>query len=200
MQPLTVHSGIYQTCFIAAVIVFAVQQFPALWSTLQLRGRGGSATSDQGSYMVVQIGVLSCVILGLQTAMHLTGATITWHRPLIVFLGIALIVLGSVISWFAVRQLGHYFTVVVAVRPGQPVIQSGLYRVIRHPSYTGQLLAFLGYALTLTNWVSIPAVMGLVFAVYGYRILVEEQALRERIGQPYAAYMARSYRLIPGIW
>lgn len=200
MQPLMLQSGIYQTLFIAAVILFAVQQLPALQSTLRLTGRGGSPTRDKGSYMVVQVAVLAGVVLGYQAATHLKVATITWHRPLVFFLGVGLIVLGSAISWLAIRQLGRYFTVVVAVRPDQPVIRSGLYGIVRHPSYTGQLLVFLGYAVTLTNWISIPAVMIVTIAGYLYRIMVEEQGLRAQLGAPYAEYMARSHRLIPGVW
>jgi len=109
-------------------------------------------------------------------------------------------VLGSRTSWFDIRQLGRYFTVAVAVRPDQPVIQSGFYRIIRHPSYSGQLLVFLGYAVALTNWVSIPAVMVPIVAGYVFRIVVEERALREQIGAPYAEYMTRTFRLIPGVW
>lgn len=199
MQPLMLHSGIYATLFIAAVILFAAQQFPALWRTLQL-GRGRNSTMDRGSYLVVQAGVIIGVFLGYRAATRITSATITWPRPIIFWIGIAFIVLGSAISWLAVRQLGRYFTVVVAVRADQPVIQSGLYRVIRHPSYAGQLLVFLGYALTLTNWISPPAVMIVIVAAYMYRVMVEEQALCQQIGAPYAEYMARSYRLLPGVW
>lgn len=199
MQPLMLQSGIDQVFFVAAVILFALQQLPALWSTLRL-SHGGSVTRDRGSYRVVQGTVLVGVILGYWTATHLTGTTVLWHRSPVYFCGIGLIVLGSGISWFAIRQLGGYFTVVVAVRPDQPVIQSGPYRFIRHPSYSGQLLVFLGYAVALTNWVSILAVMVPIVAGYLYRIVVEEHALREQIGAPYAEYMARTFRLVPGLW
>lgn len=200
MQPLLLHSRLYQTLFIAAVALFAVQQIPVLWSSFQLGREGRDSSTDRNSYLIVQAAVAIGVILGYQSALHLTGATITWHRPMIFVLGIGLMVLGSAISWLAVQQLGRYFTVVVRVQPDQPVIQSGPYRVIRHPSYTGQLLVFLGYALTLTNWASVPAVMIVIVGGYMYRILVEEQVLRERIGAPYAQYMSRSRRLIPGVW
>ena len=200
MKPLMLQSGIYQTLFVAAVILFAVQQLPALRSTLRLRNDGGSSTQDRGSFRVVQGAVLAGVLLGYQAAIHLPGATITWHRPFVYVCGIGLIVLGSGISWFAVWQLGRYFTVVVAVRPDQPLIQSGLYRFMRHPSYSGQLLVYLGCAVSLTNWVSIPVVMVPIVASYVVRIFVEERALREQLGASYAEYMTRTFRLIPGVW
>jgi protein-S-isoprenylcysteine O-methyltransferase Ste14 len=200
MQPLFQDSGMYQTVFVAAVILFGIQQLPALWSTLKLRFRGGAGTADRGSYSAIQALVVIGVSLGYLAATRLSQATIAWHRPLVFFLGIALILLGSIVSWLAVLQLGRYFTVVVAVRSDQPIIQSGIYRYIRHPSYCGQLLVFLGYAVALTNWVSIPAVMLPIVPAYVYRIAVEERALRGQLGRPYADYTGRTDRLIPRIW
>jgi protein-S-isoprenylcysteine O-methyltransferase Ste14 len=200
MHPPFQDGGVYQTIFVAAVILFGVQQLPALWSTLQLRFRGGAAAVDRGSYSVIQALVVIGVTLGYLAATRLSQATIAWHRPLVFFLGIGLILLGSVISWLAVLQLGRSFTVVVAVRSDQPVIQSGVYRSIRHPSYCGQHLVFLGYAVTLTNWVSIPAVLLPIIPAYVYRIAVEERALRGRLGRSYTEYMGRTHRLIPRIW
>jgi len=79
MKPLMFQSGIDQALFVAAVILFAVQQVLALWSTLRLTHGGGSSTRDRGSYMAVQVTVLAGVILGYEAAIHLAGATITWH-------------------------------------------------------------------------------------------------------------------------
>jgi protein-S-isoprenylcysteine O-methyltransferase Ste14 len=200
MQPLMLHNGIYQQVFVGAVILFALQQLPALWSTLQLRLGRGASSKDRGSYSALQILVAVGVVLGSQSALHMPRATITGQRPMVFFLGSGVAVLGSVISWAAVCHLGRCFTGVVAVRPDQPVVQSGLYHLIRHPSYLGQRLVFLGYALTLTNWISIPAVMVFVVPGYVYRIRVEEQALGDCIGAPYREYMARTYRLLPRDW
>jgi protein-S-isoprenylcysteine O-methyltransferase Ste14 len=95
-----------------------------------------------------------------------------------------------------VRVLGRYFTTSVAVRPRQRVVNSGPYRWVRHPSYSGSLLTLVGLCVTFTNWLSfvalIPALVG-----FSYRILVEERALIEALGLQYREYMTQTKRLVP---
>jgi protein-S-isoprenylcysteine O-methyltransferase Ste14 len=200
VKPLFEGSGVYGPIFIGAIALFGLQQLPALWHTLHRGSRSNGSSTDRGSFRAIQIGVLCGIVLGYLAAEHLAGATITTHRTAPFALGIAVMVVGTVLSAAAVLQLGRSFTVVVAVREGQPVVQTGVYRLLRHPSYTGQLLFFLGLALTLTNWVSIPAVLLPVVPAYAYRITVEEAALVQKLGSPYREHAARTWRLVPGIW
>ena len=93
--------------------------------------------------------------------------------------------------------LGRYFTVDVATQAAQPVIDFGPYRYIRHPAYTGQLLALFGFGLSLGNWAGLLAISVLPSGGFVYRIVVEETALRSELGQPYEKYMSRTWRLIP---
>ncbi|MCL4394660.1 MAG: isoprenylcysteine carboxylmethyltransferase family protein, partial [Chloroflexi bacterium] len=115
-------------------------------------------------------------------------------------IGEALMLVGVALRWYAIRVLGQYFTRDVAVRPDQPVVQSGPYRYIRHPAYRGTLLTMLGLGLTVTNWTSLVAIMVCTLLGYAYRVSVEEQALREKIGQPYVDYMRRTRRFIPFVF
>jgi protein-S-isoprenylcysteine O-methyltransferase Ste14 len=76
----------------------------------------------------------------------------------------------------------------------------GPYRVIRHPSYAGMLLAVIGLGLFLENWLSVitltvATVCGLVF-----RIRVEERALERDVGDGYRRYAATHKRLVPFVW
>jgi protein-S-isoprenylcysteine O-methyltransferase Ste14 len=86
----------------------------------------------------------------------------------------------------------------VALHPDQRVVDSGPYRLIRHPSYTGSLVTVLGICLAMANWLSflgmIPAALG-----YLYRIRIEERVLVEGLGEAYRAYQRRTKRLIPYI-
>jgi protein-S-isoprenylcysteine O-methyltransferase Ste14 len=96
--------------------------------------------------------------------------------------------------------LGAYFTVQVRVSSDQSVVESGPYRLVAHPSYTGLVLVFVGIGLMVGNWLSlacltlVPAI-GLVI-----RIKVEERAMLAGIGEPYRRFLATRARLIPGIW
>jgi protein-S-isoprenylcysteine O-methyltransferase Ste14 len=80
------------------------------------------------------------------------------------------------------------------------VVESGPYRLIRHPSYTGALLALFGIALALTNWASLAAIILGNAVGFGYRVMVEERALSCALGQSYSVYMRRTRRLIPFIF
>ena len=66
-------------------------------------------------------------------------------------------VVGIAIRWYAIVYLGRFFTVNVAIAADHRLIDSGPYRFVRHPSYIGALMAFLGLGLTLGNWVSLAS-------------------------------------------
>ncbi len=59
------------------------------------------------------------------------------------------------------------------------------------------LLALIGFGLALSNWAGLVAMVVLPGAAFGYRIAVEEEALLSTLGEPYARYMRRTWRLIP---
>lgn len=113
------------------------------------------------------------------------------------WVGAVLIVAGLALRWVAILSLGRYFTVDVSVAADQRVVRSGLYRYVRHPSYTGSLLSFVGLGASMQNWVSIVIVAAAVTAAFAYRIRVEEQALMQTLGKPYADYCLETKRLIP---
>ncbi len=93
--------------------------------------------------------------------------------------------------------MGRYFTPEVTIQPGQRVIDQGLYRFLRHPSYTGTFITLLGYGLALTNGLSLAIMLVLPGLAYAFRMRVEEVALREAFGDEYRDYMRRTKRLIP---
>lgn len=114
--------------------------------------------------------------------------------------GIGLILLGMVIRLIAIVSLGRFFTVDVAIRQGHSLKQDGMYKYVRHPAYTGSLLSFLGFGISLNNWVSLPVVFVPVTAAFLYRIKVEEEMLSASFGREYEEYKMRTYRLVPGVY
>ena len=121
-----------------------------------------------------------------------------WRLPLFVA-GLLMVVLGSVLRRYCWRTLGEYFTGDVRVRPDQPVIRSGPYRLVRHPSYTAGMMMYIGTGLALGSWLSLALLTIATVATYSYRVAVEERALLETIGEPYGAYMKERKRFIPYI-
>jgi protein-S-isoprenylcysteine O-methyltransferase Ste14 len=107
---------------------------------------------------------------------------------------------GIVLRQWAVALLGRYFTTDVRVHPGQAVIDTGPYRWVRHPSYTGLLLTLVGIALALGNWAALPVLIVVPAIGVVNRIRVEERALLDGIGEPYRRFAATRARLVPHVW
>lgn len=113
---------------------------------------------------------------------------------------VGLFALGLAVRWWAIVTLGRFFTVDVTIEKDHELVERGPFRWARHPSYTGVLLAFLGWAMTLWNWVAMAVVLVPIFVAFWRRMKVEEDALRGALGERYAEYMKRTKRLIPFIY
>jgi protein-S-isoprenylcysteine O-methyltransferase Ste14 len=98
-----------------------------------------------------------------------------------------------------VFALGERFSGLAAIQPGHTLVTGGLYRVIRNPSYLGLLVNSLGWALAFRAGVGVVLAVLLVPPLIA-RIRAEEALLGERFGAEYAAYCARTWRLIPGLY
>ena len=115
-------------------------------------------------------------------------------------IGVTLFFSGLCLRWFSIINLGRFFTVNVAIAKDHRVIDTGPYRLIRHPSYTGALMAFLGFGLCLSNFASVLIIVLPVTAAFLYRIRIEEAALSDSLADAYRNYCQRSKRLIPFIY
>ena len=114
--------------------------------------------------------------------------------------GLALLIAGLVIRCTAILSLGSSFSTNVAIHATQTLRTTGLYRWVRHPSYTGMLIIFTGVGIYLRNWVSLAIVLVFPIAVLLYRMHVEELALSEAFGDEYRVYSSGTSRLLPGIY
>ena len=114
--------------------------------------------------------------------------------------GIAIFVVGAALRWYAIFYLGRYFTIDIRVAEHQRVVDTGPYRFIRHPSYTGAFMQFLGLALCIGNMYSVLVMLVPIVLVFSYRIRVEELALERGLGEAYASYRRRTKRLIPFVY
>ena len=114
--------------------------------------------------------------------------------------GIALMVAGICVRWLAIYTLGKYFTRKVTILDDHRVVQSGLYKYLRHPSYSGFLLGNLGLGLAFSNWLSLIIIFVPTFAAALYRMQVEEKALEQAFGSEYIDYCRATNRLIPKLY
>jgi protein-S-isoprenylcysteine O-methyltransferase len=122
------------------------------------------------------------------------------HGPAVSAAAVVLFAAGLILRWWAIVTLGRFFTVDVTIEKDHELVERGPFRWVRHPSYTGVLLAFLGWALTLRNWAAIAVVLVPIFVALVRRMNVEEEALRGALGERYERYIKRTKRLVPGIY
>ncbi|MFE3770703.1 methyltransferase family protein [Streptomyces sp. NPDC059122] len=107
---------------------------------------------------------------------------------------------GTALRLWAIVTLGRFFRGTVHIQHGHRVVASGPYRYVRHPAYTGFLLAAADLALLLDNAASWLVLTVCCLLAVGYRIHVEERMLLDALGEEYQAYAARTRRLVPGVW
>jgi protein-S-isoprenylcysteine O-methyltransferase Ste14 len=123
----------------------------------------------------------------------------TFDGDAVRWLGIALFAAGGALRIWPVFVLGHRFSGLVAIQPGHTLVTTGVYGVIRHPSYLGLLVSSLGWALAFRSGVGVLLV-ALLLPPLMARIDAEERLLRAQFGAEYDAYCRRTSRLIPGIY
>jgi protein-S-isoprenylcysteine O-methyltransferase len=114
--------------------------------------------------------------------------------------GYVLLVLGVALRWWAIVTLGRFFTGQVAIQPGHRLVRSGPYRLVRHPSYAGGLLALIGLGVALDDWLSVLVLTLLPLLGLVVRIRYEEGVLVGAFGDEYRAYATQTSRLVPHLW
>lgn len=173
-----------------------------IWVALELRQglarRPEAVTTDRSSLMVLRAAFIGGFVAAVAIARAVPGARI--QPELAASLGLILMWCGIAFRFWSFRTLGRYFTFTVQTSKDQPVITDGPYRLVRHPGYTGLLLALTGVGLFLANWAAAVGLTVLVTAGLVYRIRVEERAMLQTIGDRYRDYAATHKRLIPLVW
>lgn len=114
------------------------------------------------------------------------------------WLGAALTVAGLLFSVWARNHIGTNWSAIVTIKQDHQLIISGPYALVRHPIYTGLLLAFIGSALARGEWRGVLAVV-IAFAAFWRKLRLEERWMHEQFGDAYSAYSSRVAALIPFI-
>jgi len=169
-------------------------------ASLFSEGHIGSGVREDRSnrWVVAALGVLGII------ASYLPAYTdridfLTFGGEGVRWLGFLLYTVGGVLRLAPVFVLGHRFSGLVAIQPEHRLMTSGLYAVIRHPSYLGLFVLSLGWGLAFRSGVGVILAV-LTLPVVLARINAEERLLSESFGAEYDAYRARTWRLIPYVY
>ena len=115
------------------------------------RRRDGGA--DAGSLPLIWIVILVSMFIGMLLTSYAPAAALP-AGPGLYIAGFTVFGIGALLRWYSIFHLGRFFTVDVRVGDDHKVIDTGPYRQIRHPSYTGVLLEFIGFAICVGNALS----------------------------------------------
>lgn len=158
---------------------------------------GEATATDQGTARAFALAtVIYLPMVMLEARFRVGPGSMQFGAPAAV--GLAILTAGVLLRAWAVRTLGQFFTLHVQVTHQQPVIRSGPYRWVRHPSYTGGLMIILGFATTMSAWIMLLVGAALFVTLFIRRIHVEERALVATLGDPYRDYQKTTAALIPG--
>ncbi len=176
-------------CFLAALVIYVTQPPLRLADAVKAKADGKSVLAI----------IVAGLLVSIAPVMEFGFRAELRPAPLSAWVvgGTLVLVAGTGLRVWAISVLGRYFTAVVAVQEAQPVVETGPYRWVRHPSYTGTLVAAAGGATVCESWMGAVLTLGLLLPVYLYRIGREEAFLRARLGEAYARYALRTSRLLP---
>lgn len=166
--------------------------------TMLKRSTTGAKRKDSGSLALLLSVIYIAVGFGVYLGNEGVGYVVL---PLVLrWVGLLLIVAGLALRWWAIRTLKAFFTVDVAIRSDQSLIETGPYHLLRHPSYSGALLSFFGLTIALSSWISFFIILVPICLAFSYRIHIEEKAMSDAFPSLYPAYCKRTRRLIPGVY
>jgi protein-S-isoprenylcysteine O-methyltransferase Ste14 len=116
--------------------------------------------------------------------------------PAMHWIGVAVVAAGLTFAVWARRHLGTNWSGTVTVKSDHKLVRSGPYRFVRHPIYSGGLLAVAGTAIARGEWHALLALL-ILFATCWWKLQREERWMGETFGEDYAKYRAEVSALIP---
>ena len=160
--------------------------------------RPEQAKRDRKSFELSSLTNIACFYLPSFDYFHLPA--IVPRNAATLIAGIVLLETGGLLRLAAMRTLGRFFTMRVAVLGGHQVVREGLYRYVRHPAYTGWFLVSLGLALVFGSIIGLCGSI-LFVVVLGWRVKVEEEALAKELGEAWRSYSHDvPHRFVPGLF
>ena len=168
--------------------------------TVTRRSRSRTGTKqDRSSLGMIWLVIAVSVTAGVFVTQKFPAAGLS-HGQMFAAAGAVLFIGGLILRWWAIITFGRFFTVDVTIEKDHELVERGPFRFIRHPSYTGVLVAFVGFALSLRNWAALLVILLPIGAAFIHRMNVEEDALAQALGSRYADYMKRTKRLVPFVY
>ena len=183
--------------YAAGIAIDAYVRKDEFWGAKQ---GGDNLQEERGdlSFWPIALGLM--VVFFLSPLEYLYFATFQLRTAWMEAIGVGLVLLGSTLFVWARRTLGRHYSGHVSVKKEQELVQSGPYRVIRHPAYAGFLFMAFGLALGYSSLLGFVSTLFILLPATVYRIHVEDRMLAEHFGTQFDKYARNKKRLLPGIW
>ncbi len=189
-----ISKNVFQIVFMAMMVTELAILFFTTWNNYKNSKK--KTMSDRGSMLFIMIGFWLAIFIN-PICVNMS----TFTLPVYFFwIGVVLTIVGIFIRIYSVWTLRKYFTLNVQIATEQNIVKTGPYKYIRHPAYTGSIITLLGIAVSFRSPLGIIATVMIIALVYGYRIKVEEKALKTSFGSSYEDYEKHTWRLFPHIW
>ncbi len=155
--------------------------------------------SDSASIKLFRFLIIAAIIIGFLIYIFRIDI-IKLNYKFIPVLGFVLFFVGITIRWIAIVSLGKAFNVKVTIIKNQKLHTSGIYKYIRHPSYTGLIIYYIGLALIMSNMLCLLIFVSASLTVVLNRIKIEERLLTKHYKSEYLNYKQQTYRIFPFIF
>lgn len=188
---------LWSLVFGASFAIWVVFEF---WIYSRDRKGASGKEKDGGSFFGVVASLWISNGIAFIAPYAVPGARIALPAEPVFWAAIILMWAGMLFRLWAVQTLGRFFRTSVFILDGHRLVTAGPYRVLRHPSYSGLLLTIAGIGLAMGNWVSLAGAVLSIIIGYGWRIVVEEKALRDEFGVAFDDHRRRTWALIPLLW
>ena len=180
------------------IIYFVWFVFEFLINRLMRSKHQDQQNKDKHSLLLIWITIFVAIFSSIHVSLN-------YHFPIlnniyIGYIGLTIIIIGTIFRLIIIKSLGEYFTVDVTIKNNHRLKKDGFYKFLRHPIYFVSLITFIGFGISLNNWVSLLIVFILITSIFIYRIKVEEKVLIQCFGDEYLEYKKSTKGLIPFIY
>lgn len=184
---------------VIVIICWMVNEF---YVTKRMYTRSDSVSKEakRNNNLLILVTILSFVSIFTFMYVNANYSAIGLYPNIIAsYIGSGIALFGIVVRRVAINTLNQHFDSLIQVKENQQLIQHGLYKWFRHPSYTGTILTFLGFGMASMNLINMIILPILFLVVYHYRTKLEEKVLESGFGDEYRLYKERTWKLFPSV-
>ena len=180
--------------------IFGISEWVLVYS---MKKKGISSVKQDKTTISFILTLTISVAIAIALSFYLNGIgvlRIVFSHKILMVLTICFVIIGMMIRWFSIITLNKYFSTNLTIIDGHTLCKGGLYKYIRHPSYLGATISFVGVGLYFSNLISFCIIVSSIVIGYIHRISNEEKMLINYFGKEYIDYQNETKMLVPFIW